>query len=89
MKILVFGIDCFYYVIFIDVIWMLEILNKLFISKKIICVFEYNIGILFRCYYVVNEFLFGYFEGVLNVVFVFRMIGIFVNYDYIFDFIFY
>lgn len=89
VKILVFGVDCFFYVIFIDVIFMLEILNILVINKKVVCVFEYNIGSFLWCYYVLIENFFGYYEGVLNVVLILRVIVIFVNYDYFFDFIFY
>lgn len=89
MRTLVPGVDCPSHATFIDATWMSETSNKPFTSKKAICVFEHNTGIPLRRHYAANEFPSGYFEGAPNVVLVLRMIGTLVNYDYIFDFIFY
>lgn len=44
---LVFGVDCFLYVIFKDVFYVMEVFDKLIIYKNVFCVFELNIGMFF------------------------------------------
>lgn len=89
MKTLVPGIDCPYHATFIDATFMSETSNTPVTNKKAICVFEHNTASPLRRHHAPTETPSGYFEGAPNVVLVLRMIATLVNYDYIFEFIFY
>ncbi|XP_062613391.1 putative amine oxidase [copper-containing] [Saccostrea cucullata] len=89
MKTLVPGIDCPSHATFLDATHMFETSDSPVTNKRAICVFEHNTGSPLRRHHAASETPSGYYEGAPNVVLILRMIGTLVNYDYIFDFIFY
>ncbi|XP_061171211.1 putative amine oxidase [copper-containing] [Saccostrea echinata] len=86
---LVPGVDCPTHATFADSRFMSETSDIPVIKNNSICVFEHNTGIPLRRHYVADDYPSGYYEGVPNTVLVLRMIATLVNYDYIYDFMFY
>ena len=89
IKTLVPGVDCPSHATFIDVIFMVQTSNSPVVTKNAICVFEHNTASPLRRHHAPSERPSGYFEGAPNVVLITRVIATVVNYDYVFDFIFY
>ncbi|XP_061171119.1 putative amine oxidase [copper-containing] [Saccostrea echinata] len=86
---LVPGVDCPTHATFADSTFMSESSDVPIIRRNSVCVYEHNTGIPLRRHYVADDYPSGYYEGAPNTALVLRMIFTLVNYDYIFDFIFY
>uniref|UniRef100_A0A8C5PWK2 Amine oxidase n=2 Tax=Leptobrachium leishanense TaxID=445787 RepID=A0A8C5PWK2_9ANUR len=83
---LVRGVDCPYLATYIDVHYLMESDTPETI-KNSICIFEHNSGIPLRRHY--SNMHSMYYGGMTNTVLVIRAISTLINYDYIWDFIFY
>ncbi|XP_062611669.1 putative amine oxidase [copper-containing] [Saccostrea cucullata] len=86
---LVPGVDCPSHATFADSRFMSETSDMPVVKENSICVFEQNTGTPLRRHFVADHSRSGYYEGAPNTVLVLRMIFTLVNYDYIYDFMFY
>ncbi|XP_069138612.1 putative amine oxidase [copper-containing] isoform X1 [Argopecten irradians] len=86
---LVPGIDCPAHATFMDTSFVLESSKEPVTFKNTFCLFEQNTGYPLRRHQSYATGYGGYFEGMPNVVLTLRSAFTVVNYDYIFDFIFY
>lgn len=85
---LVLSVDCFENVEFIYFYLYLVNENGYWIYENVFCVFEYNVNYFLWCYWVYG--CFGvFYGGMVNFVFVVRIIMSVINYDYVFDYMFY
>ncbi|OCT62742.1 membrane primary amine oxidase [Xenopus laevis] len=83
---LVRGVDCPYQATYVDVHYLMESQTPE-TTKNAICIFEQNTGIPVRRHY--SNIHHMYYGGLTSTVLVIRTISTIINYDYVWDFVFY
>ncbi|CAI9588665.1 unnamed protein product [Staurois parvus] len=83
---LVRGVDCPYLATYVDTHYLMESETPE-TTKKSICIFEHNTGMPLRRHY--SNMHSMYYGGLTNSVLVVRAVSTLINYDYVWDFIFY
>ncbi|XP_060064123.1 putative amine oxidase [copper-containing] [Ylistrum balloti] len=86
---LVPGIDCPAHATFMDTSYVLESSKEPITFKNAFCLFEQNSGYPLRRHHSHSMGYGSFYEGMPNVVLTLRSVFTVVNYDYIFDFIFF
>ncbi|KAM4622731.1 amine oxidase [copper-containing] 3 [Discoglossus pictus] len=83
---LVRGVDCPYLATYVDAHYLMESLTPE-TTKNAICIFEQNSGVPLRRHY--SNMHHMYYGGLASTVLVIRAVSTLINYDYVWDFIFY
>ncbi|MEE6516071.1 hypothetical protein FKM82_025278, partial [Ascaphus truei] len=83
---LVRGVDCPYLATYVDTHYLMESQTPE-TTKNAICIFEHNSGVPLRRHYSNMHSL--YYGGLASTVLVVRAVSTLINYDYVWDFIFY
>ncbi|XP_069807772.1 amine oxidase [copper-containing] 3-like [Dendropsophus ebraccatus] len=83
---LVRGVDCPYLATYVDAHYLMESETP-DTNKNAICIFEQNLGVPLRRHY--SNMHSMYYGGLASTVLVVRAVSTLINYDYIWDFIFY
>ncbi|KAM4691288.1 amine oxidase [copper-containing] 3 [Rhinophrynus dorsalis] len=83
---LVRGVDCPYLATYVDAYYLMESQTPE-TTKNAICIFEQNAGIPLRRHY--SNIHSMYYGGLASTVLIIRAVSTLINYDYIWDFIFY
>ncbi|KAG8565867.1 hypothetical protein GDO81_013007 [Engystomops pustulosus] len=83
---LVMGVDCPYLATYIDASHLLESETPE-TTKNAICIFEQNLGVPLRRHY--SNMHSMYYGGLASTVLIVRTVSTLINYDYVWDFIFY
>ncbi|KAJ8321529.1 hypothetical protein KUTeg_000919 [Tegillarca granosa] len=88
-KALVPGVDCPEHATFISASHYLETSKEPVVFKNAFCLFEHNKEMPLRRHHSYSSFQGSFYEGMESVVLILRTLITVINYDYIFDFIFY